>query len=85
MIKTIIAPYGTVTDVREAADAVDPDLLGDGLKLESRGRAWDAPLSSAEKQALEDAGAETHDRPAGKFLSDIVEQAGYTLDPPESL
>jgi hypothetical protein len=73
--KTIIAPYGTVTDVREAGG----DALADGRKLKSGGVAWDLQLDDELEAKLEAAGAEIHERPDGEFLGDVVRSNGYAL------
>lgn len=77
----VIAPYGSVTDVRDAGG----DLLGDGRDLQGGGVAWDLSLSDDQRQEIEAAGAEIHERSRGEYLSDVVESAGYAIDPPETI
>jgi len=78
---TIIAPYGTVTDTRDAAG----DLFGDGRDLDGGGVVWDCPLTDEQVDRLRDAGAEVYERSPGEGLRDVVEANGYTLAPPEEL
>jgi hypothetical protein len=80
-IYTVIAPYGTVTGARDAGG----DMFGDGRKLEGGGVAWDLPALPADTQTnLEAAGAKIYERREGEYLSDVVERAGYTLEPTDT-
>lgn len=79
MPHTIIAPSGTVTDVRDAGG----DTLGSGRDLSGGGVAWDLALDDALRSELEAAGAEVYERREGKYLSDVVERAGYSLQEPD--
>lgn len=76
--QTIIAPYGTVTAVRDAGDG----YLADGLKLDGGGVAWDASLTDAQKTDLEAAGAEIYSRDPKETLHDIIVREGYSYTQP---
>lgn len=78
---TVIAPYGTVGDTRDAAG----DLFGGGRDLDGGGQAWDCPLTEEQADRLREAGAEVHQRSSAEGLRDVVEANGYTLAPVEEL
>jgi len=78
---TVIAPYGSVGDVRDAAG----ELFGDGVDLDGGGVVWDCPLTDEQVDRLRDAGAEVVRRSRGEGLRDVVEREGYALAPVEEL
>jgi len=79
---TVIAQSDDVDAVREAAG----DLFGDGLALESGGRAWDCPLVSEEVERLREAGAVVEERGGGSMRA-IVERHGEEIvdEDPEAI
>jgi len=78
MYSTVIAPYGTVGDTRDAGG----DALADGRKLEGGGVAWDLNLDDDLRADLEAAGAIIRPRNDDEFLSDALGN-DYTLDTPK--
>jgi hypothetical protein len=68
MYCTVIAPYGTVGDTRDAGG----DALADGRKLEGGGVAWDLKLDDSLRADLEAVGAIIRPRSGDEFLSDVL-------------
>jgi len=72
----IVAPYGNVTDVRNAGG----DALGDGVKLYGGGVGWALVASDSLRQDVKDAGAEVYPRSLDDTLSDILNENGYSRE-----
>jgi len=61
----------------------DDDRFGQGRPLEGGGYAYDLPLDDERDPLPTD--VEVYRRQPGETMTTIVESAGYTLDPPETL